>query len=162
MFRLVITGEEKTIRSLRGADTLIALEMYDVARDIAERAEQEAQDLNPSTRTRVRAEVKRERRFSGRDVNNNFEVELQARGPKHLEYIVRGTRPHTIKPNPRRTTTTGRRPALNWENAQHPMFEVHHPGTSPNPFLEVAKRKVEPYSRLRWRQAENNLGRRFS
>ncbi|GAC1326389.1 MAG: hypothetical protein NVSMB2_25470 [Chloroflexota bacterium] len=48
----------------------------------------------------------------------------------YAKYVVEGTRPHDIYPRDKQ--------ALFWEGAMHPVGHVHHPGTKPNPFLELA------------------------
>ena len=49
----------------------------------------------------------------------------------NLEYasaVEDGSRPHTITGNP----------WLYWEGAEHPVKEVHHPGTKASPYMEPA------------------------
>lgn len=41
-------------------------------------------------------------------------------------FVYKGTRPHVIRGNP----------YLFWPNAEHPVREVQHPGTAPNPFFD--------------------------
>lgn len=43
-------------------------------------------------------------------------------------YVILGTAPHTIQGNP----------WLYWDGAEHPVRQVQHPGTAPNPFLDEA------------------------
>lgn len=61
-----------------------------------------------------------------------------ARGQFYGHFIVRGTRPHTIKAR--------NQPRLKffWIRAQKAMsiFQVSHPGTAPNNFLREALRRV--------------------
>jgi hypothetical protein len=156
-FRLVITGTEATVRTLRGADAIIALEVRDAVQDIMEQAEERAKELNPSTRTRITSQVSRERRFAGREVVNSFEGKLTASGPPHLEFIYRGTSPHIIRPKVGRQTASGRPAALWWEGAQHPSLEIHHPGTTANPFLDRAHRDINPYAKRRWNQVGSGV-----
>jgi hypothetical protein len=52
-------------------------------------------------------------------------------------YLEYGTRPHRIRP--------WRKKALWWEGAEHPVSEVHHPGTPEYAFMRQAlyqRRKV--------------------
>lgn len=51
-------------------------------------------------------------------------------------YVTGGTRAHVIAPRDKK--------ALFWPGARHPVREVHHPGTKPNPFMQRALDKVGP------------------
>ncbi|MGA5820811.1 HK97 gp10 family phage protein [Kitasatospora sp. NPDC094028] len=53
-----------------------------------------------------------------------------AEGRTYAAYVELGTGPHIIRP-------TGKQ-AMFWEGAAHPVREVHHPGTRPQPFLRPA------------------------
>lgn len=53
-----------------------------------------------------------------------------ADGRTYAAYVELGTGPHIIRP-------TGKK-ALHWQGAAHPVREVHHPGTRPQPFLRPA------------------------
>lgn len=61
----------------------------------------------------------------------------------YAHYVIRGTRPHLIRPR--------RRKALWWPDAPHPLAKVLHPGTRPNPFPERGVDEAMPRieSRLR-------------
>ncbi|MBF4468793.1 MAG: hypothetical protein ISP01_05245 [Methanobrevibacter arboriphilus] len=49
------------------------------------------------------------------------------------DYVLDGTSPHIIKGHP----------YLSWAGAEHPVRQVHHPGTRPNPFFEKAFPVIE-------------------
>ncbi|MGW2371664.1 HK97 gp10 family phage protein [Kitasatospora sp. NPDC001683] len=53
-----------------------------------------------------------------------------ADGRTYAAYVELGTGPHVIRPNGKQ--------ALHWEGAAHPVREVHHPGSRPQPFLRPA------------------------
>lgn len=54
---------------------------------------------------------------------------------KYADSIESGSRPHTIKPKYKKY--------LYWEGAEHPVKEVHHPGTKASPYMEPAAIKNE-------------------
>lgn len=57
----------------------------------------------------------------------------------HGIYVLAGTKPHTIRPKGQGRYHAGQQltqgSALWWPGAEHPVREVHHPGTKPNDFL---------------------------
>ncbi|MFF7534876.1 HK97 gp10 family phage protein [Streptomyces bobili] len=59
-----------------------------------------------------------------------------------------GTAPHVIKPKYKR--------ALYWPGAAHPVAQVNHPGTRPQPFLRPAIEMTEIF----WRAHASQIGRR--
>ncbi len=54
------------------------------------------------------------------------------RMPEYAFYVEFGTKPHIIRPKDAK--------ALHWKNNKEDVFAkvVHHPGTTPNPFIRVA------------------------
>ena len=54
----------------------------------------------------------------------------------YFDYVVDGTRPHTIVPKNKQ--------ALFWPGAGHPVKMVKHPGTKPNDYVTRAFRNMMP------------------
>lgn len=60
---------------------------------------------------------------------------------EYARYVEEGTPPHKITPRRERIARyaeQGRRPALFWPGAPHPVFSVDHPGTRAKPYLRPA------------------------
>lgn len=72
---------------------------------------------------------------TGRLMNDlDYEVDgliayVGARSVDYAIYVERGTRPHDIK---------SKHGGLSWPGAQHPVNEVHHPGTTGTHFMSKA------------------------
>lgn len=54
---------------------------------------------------------------------------------KYVNFVIDGTRPHTIVPK--------KGQALYWPGAAHPVKKVRHPGTKSNPFYDKAYNNMQ-------------------
>jgi len=86
--------------------------------------------------------------------------EMEKRGPisyavsTAVEYalvVQEGSRAHIIEPVNRR--------ALYWEGADHPVYQVRHPGTKPNPYVDrsisATEGRLEEFAMRAIREAES-------
>lgn len=70
------------------------------------------------------------------NLKNQIDVKIEPSGeaiismPYYGYYVEFGTPPHTIRAKNKKY--------LYWEGADHPIKEVHHPGTRPQPFIRNA------------------------
>jgi hypothetical protein len=65
-----------------------------------------------------------------------FEIHISTSDPLLRKWLAEGTAAHEI--NPRHPME-----ALFWPQAAHPYARVHHPGTRPNPWEEMARLEAE-------------------
>lgn len=66
---------------------------------------------------------------------------------KYAEYVEYGTGPHVIRPRNKK--------ALWWPGAEHPVREVYHPGTSPNPFFQRGIERAMPKVNRKFKDFES-------
>ncbi len=105
-------------RILRSSGGPVSLEM----RAKAHRVEAEQKRLcavdTGATRNSIHVREGRDEAGSFWEVGSDLETAL---------WLELGTRPHVIRPKDKQ--------ALSWPGGEHPVKEVHHPGTKAQPFI---------------------------
>lgn len=103
----------------------------------------EARRRAPVDTGRLRSSIVSRAEGSGRSVG--YVIGTNVNYAAAVEY---GTAPHVIKPKYKR--------ALYWPGAAHPVAQVNHPGTRPQPFLRPAIEMTPIF----WRANASQIGRR--
>lgn len=103
----------------------------------------EARRRAPVDTGRLRSSIVSRSERSGRSVG--YVIGTNVNYAAAVEY---GTSPHVIKPVNKK--------ALYWPGARHPVAQVNHPGTRPQPFLRPAIAMTEIF----WRAHASQIGRR--
>ncbi|MFI1734042.1 HK97 gp10 family phage protein [Streptomyces acidicola] len=103
----------------------------------------EARRRAPVDTGRLRSSIVSRAEGSGRSLG--YVVGTNVNYAAAVEY---GTAPHVIKPKYKR--------ALYWPGAAHPVAQVNHPGTAPQPFLRPAIEMTPIF----WRAHASQIGRR--
>ncbi|MGJ5895149.1 HK97 gp10 family phage protein [Streptomyces niveiscabiei] len=103
----------------------------------------EARRRAPVDTGRLRSSIVSRAESSGRSVG--YVVGTNVNYAAAVEY---GTAPHVIKPRNKK--------ALFWPGAAHPVAQVNHPGTRPQPFLRPAIELTPIF----WRAHASQIGRR--
>jgi HK97 gp10 family phage protein len=103
----------------------------------------EARRRAPVDTGRLRSSIVSRAENSGRSIG--YVVGTNVNYAAAVEY---GTAPHVIKPRDKK--------ALFWPGAAHPVAQVNHPGTRPQPFLRPAIELTPIF----WRAHASQIGRR--
>lgn len=103
----------------------------------------EARRRAPVDTGRLRSSIVSRAEGGGRNVG--YVIGTNVNYAAAVEY---GTAPHVIKPKYKQ--------ALYWPGAAHPVAQVNHPGTRPQPFLRPAIEMTEIF----WRAHASQIGRR--
>lgn len=116
------------ISRLNQLSSMIGSAMPDIIEKVATEVLQEVEKRTPMKTGNLRSN------WIITKQGNNYIVENDT---SYARYVVEGTRPHDIFP--RNSSVL----AFQWHGNMVFAKRVHHPGTSPNPFVEDAVHEVE-------------------